>query len=102
MQYQLYLAGNGRAVVSTMGTPVPFSTTDTPCNWVLANALTTNAAVVVIGTSTANASSGSSRSGYALNAAENQLVPIKNLNEIWLDGASTEGISFVYYKSSIP
>ena len=101
-QYQLFLAGNGYQVVSTAGTAVQFSTTNTPCNWVQVYANSTNTNVVVIGTSTANCSTGANRSGYPLAATENQLFPAANLNSIWFDGVSTQGISFVYYRTSMP
>ena len=99
--YQLYVAGNGRQVVSTQGVAVQLSTTDTPCFEVFIDALSTNTAWLAIGTSTANSSTGASRSGTPVAASASIKVPARNLNAIWMDGVSTEGCSYSYTLPSV-
>jgi len=100
--YQLYVAGNGYKVVSTGGSAVQLSTTDTPCSWVYVQAISTNTGIICIGTSTCLATTGANRSGIIVEAAKTELFPIKNLDSIWMDGVSTEGCSYVYYAVSVP
>jgi hypothetical protein len=104
-QYSLYLAGNGRQVVSTAGTAVPLSTTSVPCCMVAVVCISTNTEAIVIGTSTAKATTGANRSGITI--WPGSTTPLHTFNctdlaNVYIDGLSTEGISFVYYSITNP
>jgi hypothetical protein len=101
-QYGLYMAGIGRAVVAAASTAVQLSTTSVPCQWVNITALATSSGVVVIGTSTVVATA-SSRAGIPITAGLSALIPVQDLNAVYIDStAANDGVTFAYYTQSVP
>jgi len=101
-QYALYMSGNGRQTISTPGVAQQLSTTSVPALWVYATAFHANTGIVTLGISTTLASS-ASRVGIALDKGVSALIPVSNLNSIWMDAVvSTEGISYAYYITATP
>jgi hypothetical protein len=102
-QYALYLAGNGYKTVSSAGTAWPLSTTSVPARWVYITAYHTNTGIITAGISTVLAATTGPRSGIALDKGVSALLPVADLNSLWIDGTVTgEGISYVYYLNSVP
>lgn len=102
-QYALYLAGGGMATVSTQSTGVPLSTTDTPCQVVHVWAVSTNTAAIFIADSTVKYAT-TGRVGIPIwpgSTSQLREIPCRNLTQVYIDGISTEAVSFVYYSMQI-
>ena len=101
-QYQLYIAGGGRQLATTAGTAIQLSTTSIPCFGIEVSPVSTNTAPIVVGNSTALYTF-ASRVGYSLFASTGgHFFYCKDLNAVYIDGVSTEGVSFLYYLNSVP
>ncbi len=106
-KYALYLAGNGRKVktASVDAVAEPLSASSVPCDMVIMHAISTNTGVVIVGTSTACASTGSGRSGlpaWAGSTSPNVEVSCADLANIYIDGISTEGVYYAYFLRTVP
>ncbi len=95
--YQLYIAGGGRQLATTAGTAIQVSTTSVPCSGIEISPVSTNTAPIVVGNSTALYTF-ASRAGYSLFASTGgHFFWCRDLNQVYMDGISTEGISYLYY-----
>jgi len=103
-QYTLYAAGGGMATISTQSTAVQLSTTSVPCQMVMLQGISTNTSLIVVGPSTVKLST-TARVGipvYVGSTSQPTSVYCRNLNEVYIDGISTEAVSFTYYAISVP
>ena len=101
-QYGLYMSGNGRKVVAAASTAEQLSTTSVPCRWVYMTALASCSGIVVAGVSTVVATA-SSRAGVALSGGQSVLIPVSDLNALYLDvTVAGEGISYAYFNHTTP
>ena len=90
--------GDGRTTVTTAGTAVQISSTDTPCGGITITAETDNTNIVTVGASTVVAAL-STRRGHPLSPGGSITIPNTNLNQVWIDAiTATEGVTYVYYK----
>lgn len=88
--------GDGRKVVTSAGTAEALAGSTT-CKRVILSALFENTGIVVVGTSTVVAASGTRR-GMPLNPADTIEIDIDNLADIFLDvTVSGEGVSYIYF-----
>ena len=103
-QYSLYLAGGGIALISTQSTSVPLSTTATECQVVQLQGISTNTSVIMVANSTARVLA-TSRVGVPVYAGSTS-VPVtiyaRDLSQVYIDGISTEGVSYAYYTVGVP
>ena len=104
-QYQLSVAGGGRQAATTAGTAIQLSTTSVPCSVVMLQAVSSNTACIVVCNSTAYASTGASRVGLPIWAGStNPAVTVytTDLQNVYIDGVSTDAVTFVYYRQTNP
>lgn len=88
--------GDGRQVVTTAGTRVQLSTNSVECREVAVTAETDNTGVVVVGGSTVVAAL-ATRRGTPLAAGDTAIIPVDNLQDVWLDATvSTDGVTYTY------
>ena len=93
------ILGGGAQYVTTAGTAIALSTTSAPCQFIMASAISTNTALVTICNSTAKGTS-SARVGvsvYPGSTAQPVTIFVNDLSHVFIDGVSTEGISYIYY-----
>lgn len=90
--------GDGRQTVTTAGTRVQLSTTNTPITEVIITAETDNTGIIVVGVGTVVATL-ATRQGTPLLAGESLVMTEDNLTEIWLDSTvSTDGVTYQWIK----
>lgn len=87
---------DGRAVVTTAGTAVQITTTQTPISEVILTAETDNTGIVVVGGSTVVAAL-ATRRGIPLSAGDSITLTINNLSRLYIDSTvSTDGVTYAY------
>lgn len=91
--------GDGRTTVTTAGTAVQLSATDTPCRRVTVQAERDNTGFIAVGLSSSiNATAGSERGGI-LAAGDAIDVYMSNLDKIYINSTvNGDGVSYIYYK----
>lgn len=88
---------SGTKNVTTAGTEVQLTTTSTPCSWVTVTARRANTGAIAVGDASVVAAAGSERALFVLGPGDSCVVPINNVNEVWIDSTvSGEGVSFGY------
>lgn len=93
--------GDGRKVVTSAGTAVALAAS-AACRSVCVTALSTNAGVVVVGSSAVVAALGTTgaagtRRGTPLSAGESVTYRVADLADVWIDSTvSAEGVSYSY------
>lgn len=86
---------NGRASVTTPGTPVSIVGSSTPCKWVTVTARTSNAQQINVGGTGVLATSGST-TGIPLTAGQSVTFPVSNANLVYIDArAAGEGVDYL-------
>ena len=103
-QYSLRMAGGGMTLVSTGAVAIQLSTTATACQVIQIQAISTNTGAIVVCNSTA-AVLATARVGVAVWAgAANPALTIyaNDLSKVYIDGISTEGVSYSYYDIGVP
>ena len=91
--------GSGRTTVTSAGTAVQLSATDTPVLWVTVTALTANTSQVNVGPSTVIAAAGAGERGIPLLAGDSADFDVNNLTDVWIDSrVNGEGVTYVYGK----
>jgi hypothetical protein len=96
----LYIAGGGMQTISTQSTAVQLSTTSKPCNMVVIQGVSSNTSMLVVANSTAQLSA-ASRVGipvYWGSTSQPVTVFATDVSQLYIDGISTEKVSYVYYK----
>lgn len=87
----------GRTTVTTAGTEVQLSGTDTPCLAIEVTALLTNTSYIFIGGSDVVAASGSEE-GTPLAAGDTWYQKLQNLTQVYIDSrVNGEGVSYNYF-----
>lgn len=90
---------DGRTTVTSAGTRVQLSATDTPILWVTVTALPSNTNLVYVGGATALAAAGATERGVPLNAGDSTDFDVNNLTDVWLDSrVNGEGVLYTYGK----
>lgn len=85
---------DGRQVVTTAGTRVQLSTTQTAVLEVTVTAETDNTGLIVVGGSTVVATL-ASRRGTPLNAGDSLTLAVNDLTDVYLDSTvSTDGVTY--------
>jgi hypothetical protein len=103
-QYQLVIGGGGMATMVTQSTAVQLTATATPCQMVQLRAISTNTAAIWVGNSTVKCAT-TARIGvpvFAGSTAKTVEYSCKDLSGVYIDGISTEALSYVYYVISVP
>lgn len=86
---------DGRKVVAVTNTALPISSTSKICEEVFITALTTNVDVVVIG-GPGVVFTEAARTGRSLNPGDSIVLKIHDLNKVYLNGTSADGVAFAY------
>lgn len=96
--YIASLEGGGRKAVTTAGTRVRITTTETPIEGVLIQAEESNSGNIVVGGSDVVAAE-ATRVGFALDALQSIFLPIKDLSIVYLDStANGDAVSYLPYR----
>ena len=101
-QYSLKIGGGGMQTLSTAA--VQLTTTATPCQMVVILGVSTNTAHAVVCNSTA-ATATTGRIGipvYAGSTAIPVTVYCTDVSQVYVDGVSTEAVSYIYYAIGVP
>jgi hypothetical protein len=96
----LYIAGGGVATVALQSTAVQLSTTSAPCTMVVIQGVSTNTSLLVVANSTAKLLA-TGRVGlpvYWGSTSQPVTVYATDVSQLYIDGISTEKVSYVYYK----
>ena len=89
---------SGRQTVSSAGTRVQLSSTDTPVKRVVVEAFRINPGIVVVGGQNVVASQ-STRQGISLASGDTVTLYVNNLTDIYVDAATSgDGVSFIWYR----
>lgn len=87
---------DGRATVTTPGTPVPLEGSSSPCKWVTITALATNTDQVNVGGSAVRAALGSD-TGTPIGAGGGLTLPIDDAHKVFVDArVAGEGVTFTF------
>jgi hypothetical protein len=100
-QYQLIIGGGGMMTLSTDA--VPLVTTATPCQMIQIRSISTNTGPIAICNSTALLAT-TGRVGilsYPGSTSETVTIYAKDVSGVYIDGISTEAVSYVYYVVSV-
>ena len=103
-QYSLKLMGGGMQTISTQSTAVVLSTTSKPCQMVTIIGVSTNTAPIMIADSTVKLAT-TARVGvpcYWGSTAHPVTVYTTDVQNLYIDGVSTEAVSYVYYGLAVP
>ena len=88
--------GHGVKTVTTAGTDVALVASSTPCQWVLIQAQTDNGGIIAVGGSGVDATAATG-TGVALIAGECIMLPIHDLDKIYIDATvNGEGVRYTY------
>lgn len=100
----LYIAGGGVQSCTTAGTAIQLSTTATPCVMVALQGVSTNTSLIVVANSTAKITA-ASRVGVPIywgSTSQAVTVYATDVSQLYIDGISTEKVSYIYYKYGSP
>jgi hypothetical protein len=90
---------SGRTTVTSAGTAVQLTATDTPVLWVTVTALTSNTSQINVGGSEVKAATGATERGIPLLAGDAVDFDVNNLTDVWIDSrVNGEGVTYVYGK----
>jgi len=81
------LEGATLKTVTTAGTEVQLTTSETPCEGIILQALETNSGLIVYGGSDVVADA-ASRKGIALAAGESVFLPVKDVARVYIDATA--------------
>lgn len=108
-QYSLIVGGGGMqtmssSVLASTGAPVPLSTTSRPCQMVGISAISTNTQAMFIADSTILYVT-TARVGIPVFPGSTVApieIPCTDANQVYIYGLSTEAVSYIYYRLSVP
>lgn len=86
---------DGRKVVAVSSTAIALSSTSKQCEELFITALTTNTDVIVIGGPGVIFTEGT-RTGRSMNPGDSIVLKIHDLNKVYLNGTSGDGVAFAY------
>jgi hypothetical protein len=90
--YPVQTFGNGAKTITTAADPAEVLGADTECNWVAIQAKTGNTNPVYVGGAGVD-----STNGYELSALEAIVLPVNNVNKIYLKATTDgEGVNYLY------
>lgn len=88
--------GHGVKTVSVAGTDEQLSGAATQCHWVIIQAQTDNTGLIAVGASGVDATEATG-TGLILDAGDSITLPLRHLNEIYIDATvSGEGVRYIY------
>jgi len=96
------LGGQGGASINVTGTAFQLSTSSVPTQIVMIKARSTNSGIVYVGTSAVTntqpgAGSRSTTAGFQLDPGDVITFPATNLNAIYINGTSGDGVAYLYW-----
>lgn len=96
------LGGQGDAAINATGTAFQLSTSSVPTQVVMLKARSSNAGTIYVGKSTVTntqsaAGARSTTAGLQLEPGDMIVFPATNLNAIYINGTSGDGVSYVYW-----
>lgn len=88
--------GDGRKTVTTAGTRVQLTATQTECQWVVVQALSANTTAVAVGGVTVVAASGTER-GTVLLPLDAVKIMVDDVSKLYVDSrTSGEGVAYTF------
>lgn len=91
------MSASTRTTVTSAGTRVQLTSTNTPCGWVLVTALTSNTSQVNVGGIDVVAATGATERGIPLLAGDSVKLPVTNASSLYIDSrVNGEGVIWQY------
>lgn len=91
------LSGQGNQQIAVTSTRIQITTSSNPCRLVIVKARKANTAIIYVGTSTVTNNTTASTGGYQLDASESVAIPVTNLNLVYINGTSGDGVSYLWF-----